>query len=194
MVSGGSIRRDRLVKELAAQGIRERRVLDAMRVVPRESFVEEALQGKAYSDRALPIGEKQTISQPWIVARMCELAGAGTGRGRVLEIGTGSGLSRGGSLAALRAGLHRGEAWPRSVPAALGQTRSRSWISRTMHLKIFDGSYGWSEFAPVSRHRGHGGGRPDVPELTLVEQLEEGGRFVAPICRASPGAQGRTDR
>ena len=68
-----SIRRDRLVRQLEERGIQDPAVLRAMREVPRERFVEEALQGKAYSDAPLPIGEKQTISQPWIVARMAEL-------------------------------------------------------------------------------------------------------------------------
>ena len=90
MIGGESIRRDRMVTQLAGRGIRSRPVLDAIRSIPRESFVEEWLRGQAYREGALPIGEKQTISQPWIVARMTELAEP-TGSGRVLEIGTGSG-------------------------------------------------------------------------------------------------------
>jgi len=84
-VRSGDIRRTRLARDLEARGIKDRRVLDAMAAIPREAFVEEALRSKAYGDAPLPIGEKQTISQPWIVARMCELA-APDGTGRALEM------------------------------------------------------------------------------------------------------------
>src|SRR5262245_53031407 len=79
-----------MVTELAARGITDARVLEALRAIPRERFVEEALRASAYTDAALPIGEQQTLSQPWIVARMCELAEPDS-QGRVLEIGSGSG-------------------------------------------------------------------------------------------------------
>ena len=89
-MSAGDIRRARMVRELAGRGIANRRVLDALAAIPREPFLEEALRAKAYDDAALPIGEKQTISQPFVVARMCELAEP-DGTARVLEIGSGSG-------------------------------------------------------------------------------------------------------
>ncbi|NIM61829.1 MAG: protein-L-isoaspartate O-methyltransferase, partial [Acidobacteria bacterium] len=79
-----------MVRQLSEQGIRSRAVLEAMNEIPREAFVEEALRGKAYSDVSLPIGATQTISQPWIVARMSELLDP-DGQGKVLEIGSGSG-------------------------------------------------------------------------------------------------------
>ena len=90
MTGNETIRRDRMIKELAARGIVSQAVLRAMKEIPREQFVEEALRGKAYSDVSLPIGETQTISQPGIVARMSELLEP-DGRGKVLEIGSGSG-------------------------------------------------------------------------------------------------------
>src|SRR5829696_4694561 len=83
--------RERMVERLRQNGIRDERVLGAMAAVPRHLFVEEALASRAYEDTALPIGFGQTISQPWVVARMLELAGAGTGLNTVLEIGTGCG-------------------------------------------------------------------------------------------------------
>jgi len=79
-----------MIEKLVSRGIRDARVIEAIRAVPRHRFVAEALSAKAYSDNALPIGEKQTISQPWVVARMTELAEVGEDD-RVLEIGTGSG-------------------------------------------------------------------------------------------------------
>src|SRR5690242_21799617 len=83
--------RDRLVQRLRDQGIASLAVLDRVRNVPRHIFVDEALAHRAYEDTALPIGFGQTISQPWVVARMLELAGAGAGLNTVLEIGTGCG-------------------------------------------------------------------------------------------------------
>ena len=87
--------RDRLIERLRGEGIRDERVLTAMRQVPRHLFIDEALASRAYEDTALPIGKSQTISQPWVVARMTEaLLGAGPEQPvpkRVLEIGTGSG-------------------------------------------------------------------------------------------------------
>jgi protein-L-isoaspartate(D-aspartate) O-methyltransferase len=171
----GSIRRERLARDLATQGIRQRSVLDAMRSIPRERFVDEALRAKAYSDAPLPIGEKQTISQPWIVARMTELLEP-DGQGKVLEIGSGSGyhaavLSR---LFELVYSVER--------IAALSQRARRTLREldiHNVHFKIFDGSYGWSEFAPF-RAVVVTASVPGLPE-PLVEQLEEGGRLVAPI-------------
>src|SRR5690349_9293537 len=83
--------RDRLVDRLVAEGIRDRRVLDVMRQLPRHLFIDEALASRAYEDTALPIGQGQTISQPWVVARMTEALIETKPPRRVLEIGTGSG-------------------------------------------------------------------------------------------------------
>jgi protein-L-isoaspartate(D-aspartate) O-methyltransferase len=172
---GGGIRRERMVRELAARGIRDRRVLTAMSSVPRERFVEEALHGKAYSDVALPIGEKQTISQPWIVARMTELAEP-DGGGRVLEIGSGSGYHAAvlSKLFELVYSVERLAGFSRRAQRAL-----RALGIHNVHFKIFDGSYGWSEFAPY-RAILVTAAVPEVPQ-PLIEQLEEGGRLVVPL-------------
>jgi protein-L-isoaspartate(D-aspartate) O-methyltransferase len=132
------MRRERLARELAARGIASQAVLDAMRRIPRERFVQEALRGEAYRDASLPIGEKQTISQPWIVARMTELAEP-DGTGKVLEIGTGSGYQAAvlSSLFELVYSVER---------IASLSTRARQILRelglQNVHLKIFDGSSG----------------------------------------------------
>jgi len=179
-----SVRRDRLVRELAERGIRDEAVLEAMRQVPRERFVQEALRGEAYRDASLPIGENQTISQPFIVARMCELAGP-DGRGKVLEIGTGSGYH-----AAVLAKLFELVYSVERIHALSTRARRtlRSLGVENVHLKIFDGSYGWSEFAPF-RAILVTASAPDVP-TPLIEQLEDGGRLVLPL-GASDDAEGQ---
>ena len=171
----GEIRRARLVRDLEARGIKDRRVLDAMAAIPREPFVEEALRSKAYGDAPLPIGEKQTISQPWIVARMCELA-APDGTGRVLEIGSGSGYHAAvlGRLFEQVYSVERLEVLSRRARATV-----RALGIENVHFKIFDGTYGWSEFAPY-RAVVVTAAAIEVP-APLVEQLEEGGRLVLPI-------------
>ena len=143
---GGTIavRRERMVRQLAERGIRDRRVLEAMLQVPREAFVEEALRGKAYTDASLPIGETQTISQPWIVARMSELCES-EGRGRVLEIGSGSGYQ----AAVLSHLFELVYSVERLAPFSLRARQTLRGLGiQNVHFKIFDGGYGWSEFAP----------------------------------------------
>jgi len=179
-VSGDStIKRDRLVTQLKERGIRDAGVLSAMRTVPRERFVEEALRAKAYSDSPLPIGESQTISQPLIVALMCELA-AGDGSGRVLEIGTGSGYH-----AAVLAQLFEQVYTVERIQTLSVRARKaiRELGLENVHFKIFDGSYGWSEFAPY-RAILVTAGSPELPR-PLFEQLEEGGRLIIPIARGT---------
>jgi protein-L-isoaspartate(D-aspartate) O-methyltransferase len=164
-----------MIADLKARGIRDRSVLAAMAEIPRERFVDEALRGKAYSDAALPIGEKQTISQPWIVARMTELLEP-DGRGRALEIGTGSGYG-----AAVLARTFELVYTVERIPAFSRRAREavRSLGIENVHFKIFDGSYGWSEFAPF-RAISVTAAAPDVPK-PLLDQLEEGGRLVLPL-------------
>ena len=171
----GEIRRARMARDLESRGIKDRRVLDAMAAVPREPFVEEALRSKAYGDAPLPIGEKQTISQPWIVARMCELL-APDGTGRVLEIGSGSGYHAAvlGRLFEQVYSVERLEVLSRRARASV-----RALGIENVHFKIFDGTYGWSEFAPY-RAIVVTAAAPEVP-APLLEQLEEGGRLVLPI-------------
>jgi len=170
-----TIKRDRLVAQLEARGIRDSRVLAAMRSIPRERFVDEALRAKAYADSALPIGENQTISQPWIVARMTELAEP-DGSGRVLEIGTGSG-DQAAVLASLFEQVYTVERI--NVLSVRARKCVRELQLENVHFKIFDGTYGWSEFAPYKAILVTASS-PEVPR-PLVDQLDEGGRLIIPI-------------
>jgi len=164
-----------MVRTLQERGIADPRVLAALRELPRERFVDEALAAKAYADASLPIGEQQTISQPWIVAAMTELLEA-DGTGRALEIGTGSGYQA-AVLSRVFAQVYTVERLP-SLSTRARQTLRALGIEN-VHLKIFDGSYGWSEFAP---YRGIvvTAAAPDVPK-PLLDQLADGGHLVLPI-------------
>ncbi len=172
-------RRKRMVSQLERQGIKNARVLEAMGAVPREDFVDEALRGKAYADAALPIGDKQTISQPWVVARMTELLEP-DGTGRVLEIGTGSGYH-----AAVLAGAFEQVYTVERILALSRRARERLRALRieNVHFKVFDGTYGWGEFAP---YRGIvvTAAAPEVPE-PLLGQLDPGGRLIIPLTGAN---------
>jgi protein-L-isoaspartate(D-aspartate) O-methyltransferase len=183
-----SIRRARMARRLAERGIEDRAVLEAMAEIPRERFVEEALRGKAYSDAALPIGEKQTISQPWIVARMTELLQP-DGSGAALEVGTGSGYQ-----AAVLSRVFERVYTVERIPALSRRAREivRSLGIENVHFKIFDGSYGWSEFAP---YRGIvvTAAAPEVPG-PLLEQLAPGGRLVLPLGGTPGGETGPEDQ
>jgi protein-L-isoaspartate(D-aspartate) O-methyltransferase len=167
--------RERMVRTLQERGIADPRVLAALREIPRERFVDEALAPKAYADASLPIGEQQTISQPWIVARMTELVAA-EGAGRALEIGTGSGYQA-AVLAKVFDQVYTVERLP-SLSTRARQTMRALGIEN-VHFKIFDGSYGWSEFAPY-RAILVTAAAPDVPK-PLLEQLAEGGHLVLPV-------------
>ncbi len=162
-------------RHVAARGIRDERVLQAMREVPRHLFVPLVVAAKAYGPGALPIGSKQTISQPFIVARMIELLEL-TGGEKVLEIGTGTGyqavvlsklcgkvfsIERINDLALRAAELIR----------ALG--------IHNVTVKVFDGTYGWSDQAPFDRIIVAAAG-PEVPE-PLMQQLKRGGKLLMPI-------------
>ncbi len=173
------LRRERMVRELEARGIVRAGVLEALRTIPRERFVEEALRGKAYSDAALPIGEKQTISQPWIVARMTELLEP-DGTGRVLEVGTGSGYQ-----AAVLSRVFQQVYTVERIRSLSERARHviRSLGIENVHFKIFDGSYGWSEFAPY-RAIVVTAAAPDVP-APLLDQLEDPGMLVLPLSGGS---------
>jgi protein-L-isoaspartate(D-aspartate) O-methyltransferase len=143
--------------------------------VPRHLFVEEALRDSAYGDHALPIGEQQTISQPYMVALMTETL-ALKGSERVLEIGTGSGYQT-AVLAELAAKVYSIEridslaAKARRLLASLGY--------RNVQIKVFDGTYGWKEEAPFDAILVTAGS-PEIP-MPLTEQLKEGGRMVIPV-------------
>ena len=179
MVAKDSIRRERLVRQLEQRGIRQRGVLEALRLIPREKFVEEALRGKAYIDGPLPIGDKQTISQPWIVGRMTELLEP-DGKGKVLEIGTGSGYQA-AILSQVFELVYSVERIIKLSQRARATIRELGILN--VHFKIFDGSYGWGEFAPY-RAIMITAAVPEIPQ-PLVEQLEEGGRIVLPLNRAA---------
>jgi protein-L-isoaspartate(D-aspartate) O-methyltransferase len=164
-----------MADDLRRRGIRHARVLETIEAMPRERFVDEALRDQAYADCSLPIGEKQTISQPWTVARMSE-ALEPDGSGRVLEIGTGSGYHA-AVLSRLFEQVYSVERIPSLSRRALVVVRELG--IENVHFKIFDGTYGWGEFAP---YRGIvvTAAAPDVPP-PLLEQLEEGGRLVLPL-------------
>jgi protein-L-isoaspartate(D-aspartate) O-methyltransferase len=167
--------RDRMVTRLAMAGIRDQQVLDAMAREPRHLFLDEALSHRAYEDTSLPIGHGQTLSQPWIVARMSELVLA-EGPDKVLEIGTGSGyqtlllarlVARVWSLERIR--VHHNRA----------RTRLARLDAHNARLRLSDGAHGWLEAAPF-----------DVILLTacaselpqaLLTQLSEGGTLITPL-------------
>jgi protein-L-isoaspartate(D-aspartate) O-methyltransferase len=164
-----------MVAELVRRGITDQRVLTAMQEIPRHAFVEEAMAAQAYSETSLPIGEKQTISQPYTVAKMTEML-ALTGRERVLELGTGSGYQA-AVLAKLSDRVYTVE---RIRPLALKARRALDSLGLlNLNLKIGDGTEGWPDEAPFDAILVTAGG-PQVPEC-LVNQLAPGGRMVIPV-------------
>ena len=171
-----SIARERMVKgQLVSRGIKDRKVLDAMKKIPRHRFVEEGLWAEAYNDHPLPIGEKQTISQPYIVALMTE-ALALTGTEHTLEIGTGSGYQT-AILAELSQKVYTVE---RIRQLMITARRTLNALGYTNILfKAFDGTLGWKEYAPYDAIMVTAGA-PKIPE-PLLAQLAIGGRLVIPV-------------
>jgi protein-L-isoaspartate(D-aspartate) O-methyltransferase len=171
--------REEMVKtQLEGRGIKDRAVLDAIRKVPRHRFVPDDLRGRAYDDGPLPIGEGQTISQPYIVAWMTELIEPRKGM-RVLEIGTGSGYQ-----AAVLADCVD-EVDTIEVVPALGRRAERLLRElgyRNIQTRIGDGYHGWPDRAPFDAILLTAAPPGDVP-APLLEQLKVGGRLVAPIGR-----------
>ena len=168
--------RERMVDEqIIARGISDPRVIAAMRELPRHLFVQEAMAKQAYMDNPLPIGEGQTISQPYIVALMSELLRVEPGM-KVLEIGTGSGYQA-AVLAKLGADVHTVERIPKLCEAARERLLSMGLFN--VHVKLDDGTLGWPSIAPFDRILVTAGG-PEVPS-PLVEQLAEGGLLVMPV-------------
>ena len=170
------IARKRMVEtQLLARSITDKRVIEAMLKVPRHLFVEEAMSAQAYSDSPLPIGEKQTISQPYMVALMTQLLEL-TGKEKVLEIGTGSGYQ----AAILAVVTEKVCTIERIRPLAL---RARKVLDSlgylNVNIKIGDGTLGWPEESPFDAIIVTAGA-PVVPE-ELVLQLKAGGRLVIPV-------------
>lgn len=163
---------DRYVK---ARGVKDERVLQVMREVPRHLFVPSVVTAKAYGPGALPIGQKQTISQPYIVARMIELLEL-TGKEKVLEIGTGTGYQA-VVLSRLCAKVFSIERINDLALRAAELIRELKIYNAT--VKVFDGTYGWSDQAPFDRII-VAAAAPAVPE-PLIQQLSRTGKLVVPI-------------
>lgn len=174
MVSQGLHRQ--LIDRLAARGIRSTAVLEAMRQVPRHVFIEPGLASRAYEDVALPIGHEQTISQPFMVARMAELALNGRERlGKILEIGTGCAYQ-----AAVLAQLAQNVFSIERLRALheLARANLRAVRAPNLRLLLGDGRLGWAEQAPFDAIVVAAAGL-DLPSVWL-EQLAMGGRLIAP--------------
>lgn len=171
-----TIARRRMVEEqVVARGIKDQRVIDAMLKVPRHKFVEEALEGKAYQDAPLPIGERQTISQPYMVAVMSEALGL-DGSETVLEVGTGSGYQ-----AAVLALLADRVFSLERIPALARRARKvldGCGFSK-VNIRLADGTLGWQDMAPFDAIVVTAGA-PEVPQ-NYLDQLAVGGRLVIPV-------------
>jgi protein-L-isoaspartate(D-aspartate) O-methyltransferase len=168
--------RDRMVSRLRDKGIADETVLAAMARVPRHLFVEEAIASRAYEDTALPIGFEQTISQPFVVARMLEAMRNGRALGRVLEVGTGCGYQ-----AAVLAEVAREVFSIERIAALLEKARTNLRPMRIAHLRLQhgDGALGLPQVAPFD-----GivlAAAPAQLPPALLEQLAKGGRLVAPV-------------
>lgn len=168
--------RARLVQQLQSKGIRNPAVLELMRTIPRHMFVDEALASRAYEETALPIGHGQTISQPYIVARMTEALADGGGLETVLEVGTGSGYQT-----AILARLVRRVYTVERIRGLLEQarTRFREMELRNIHPKHRDGGMGLPEYAPFDGIIVTAA--PEGIPRALVSQLTLGGRLVLPL-------------
>ncbi len=168
--------RDRLVQRLQESGIRSSEVLEQIRNVPRHLFVDEALASRAYEDTALPIGLGQTISQPYVVARMTEALLDGLDGGRILEIGTGCGYQT-AVLAPLVKEIYTVE----RIPELLRKTkqRLRQLDIYNVHFRLADGWEGWPKYAPYDGII-VAAAAEELPEK-LLAQLETGGHLVIPV-------------
>ncbi|MGN6312261.1 MAG: protein-L-isoaspartate(D-aspartate) O-methyltransferase [Rhodanobacteraceae bacterium] len=174
--------RDRLVANLREEGITDPRVLDVIRTTPRHLFIDEALASRAYENTALPIGLGQTISQPWVVARMTELLIERGIPGRVLEIGTGSGYQA-AVLSALVAQVYTVERIEELLRQA--RRRFRNMKIENIRSRHDDGNIGWPSEAPFDAIVLTAAGET-VPRK-LLDQLADGGVLVAPL--GPPGKQ-----
>lgn len=168
--------RERLVQRLREQGIESPAVLEVMRSTPRHMFVDEALAQRAYEDSSLPIGYSQTLSQPWIVARMTELLLAAGPVQRVLEIGTGSGYQT-AVLAQLVGQVYSVE---RIKPLQeKARQRLRTLRLKNVQLRHADGGVGWKSEAPFDGIIATAA--PETIPPDLLAQLAPGGRLIIPV-------------
>lgn len=168
-------RRRMVEQQITSRGINDQRVIDAMLAVPRHLFVEPGLQDQAYSDFPLPIGHKQTISQPFIVAYMTEALNL-TGSERVLEIGTGSGYQ----AAVLSKVVRQVYTVERVADLARAARKALDVCNAyNVHIRVNDGTCGWEDQGPFDAIITTAGS-PSVPE-TLKQQLEIGGRMIIPV-------------
>ncbi len=166
--------RERMVRDLETRGVKDPRVLEAMRETPRHLFVPRHMASQAYSDHALPIGGGQTISHPYVVARMTELAEIGPEHS-VLEIGTGSGYQT-----AVAARLARRVYSLERIPSLAREAiqRLRELGLDNVKIQAFDGTVGWTQVAPFDRILVTAGA-PEAPR-PLLDQLAPGGTMVVP--------------
>jgi protein-L-isoaspartate(D-aspartate) O-methyltransferase len=175
MIDFAKTRLKMVEEQIVSRGIKDAKLIAAVKKIPRHLFVEEALQNQAYSDHPLPIGEKQTISQPYMVALMTE-ALLLSGKEKVLEIGTGSGYQT-AILAELSEKVFSIE---RIRSLAI---RARKLLYElgyfNVEIKIFDGTFGWIEERPFDAIIVTAGS-PDIPQ-PLIDQLAMGGRLVIPV-------------
>jgi len=168
------LRRKMVETQLIPRGIRDRKVIDAFLIVSREKFVPESLKESAYDDTPLPIGEGQTISQPYIVALMTELLQL-KGEEKVLEVGTGSGYQA-AILSEIGCEVYSVERIPSLATKA---DKILQQLGYHIKIKIGDGTLGWEEYAPYDGIIVTAGG-PKIPQ-SLLTQLKEGGRIVMPV-------------
>ena len=170
-----------VTEQLIPRNISDRKVLEAFRKVPRHEFVPEDLRQGAYNDYPLPIGENQTISQPYMVALMTECLKL-KGAEKILEVGTGSGYQAAilGQIAGEVYSIERFNDLADKASKAL-----RDLGYENIYIKVGDGTLGWSEFAPYEGIVVTAGA-PNVPE-SLVKQLKDGGRLIIPVDRGGFG-------
>jgi len=169
------LRAEMVTEQLIPRNISDKAVLESFRKVPRHEFIPEDLRQSAYNDYPLPIGENQTISQPYMVALMTECLKLKGGE-KVLEVGTGSGYQ------AAILGEMSGDVY--SVERFKGLADKASQVLKELgyknvHIKVGDGTLGWSEFAPYDGIVVTAGS-PAIPE-SLVKQLKDGGRLIIPV-------------
>jgi protein-L-isoaspartate(D-aspartate) O-methyltransferase len=175
--------RERLIQRLRAEGIRSAAVLDQIRNVPRHLFMDEALASRAYEDTALPIGHGQTISQPYVVARMTEAVCGDERPDRVLEIGTGCGYQT-AVLAGLAANVFTVERIEPLMKKA--RERLRQLRIHNVRFRYGDGWEGWSDHAPYDGIIVTAA--PSETPAALLDQLADGGRMIIPV-----GPRGRQE-